>query len=566
MSQSQLLTELAKLLLNGNPKEYTDQFAAVAERGLGVAPDEFAAYYCTGLLTDLHLLVTNNGQLNYQSWEQAATTAARLYEPKQSVLELRGRTSRAIRAAIQANGPRRRQKTENRPGGTHGNCYECQGREHPARVCPSKGERTKRPGETCKKCGGPNAISVSLERGNRLLNTVEGNKMSDEDVQGTQPPSEARLESGPVPMRSEEAPCEKANSSGKSAEATEEDCRPEAIETMPHWWRETSTKESSNQGGALCYVAGSAVPLEFSDEWQGARCCALIGNQPTSSGWGSPFASTALTAAEGEEESPWPMAKLEHTLFEEWINSTEAQAIPCEIIQVLQEYQAVFPDNLPEGLPPKRPHNHHILLAPGKLPAKSAIYRMTPNQLTFHKQEIAKLSDIGWIGPAYSPICSPTIMVDKRDDDSGERKRRTVVNYEALNALTIAPDFPLPPIQTILEILGGAKYFSTLDLEAGLHQIRMAKEDCWKTVFRSVLGLFEYRVMLFGLKEDKIEAIRHWPEVLENDTQICQFLGTINYYRMFMGPDYADVARPLVDLTRKDVSVNWTELHKQAVR
>ena len=99
MSQSQLLTELAKVRWNGNPKEYTDRFAAVAERGLGLAPDELADYYCTGLPTDLHLLITNNGQVKYQSWEQAATAATRLYEPKQSVLELRERINRAIRAA-----------------------------------------------------------------------------------------------------------------------------------------------------------------------------------------------------------------------------------------------------------------------------------------------------------------------------------------------------------------------------------------------------------------------------------------------------------------------------------
>ncbi|CDJ63099.1 OSJNBa0042D13.18 protein, related [Eimeria necatrix] len=237
-------------------------------------------------------------------------------------------------------------------------------------------------------------------------------------------------------------------------------------------------------------------------------------------------------------------------------------------------------------------------------------------------------------------------MVDKRDDGSGERKMRMVVNYQALNALTVAPDFPLPPIQTILEMLGGTKYFSTLVLETGFQQIRMAKEDRWKTVFRSVLGLFEYRVMRFGLKdapatfqansnaylqpllgqrviaylddvltyssdlfghvsllrqilsvflenqfypkfckckfvrqaitylgytitaegikpaEDKIEAIRHWPEVLENETQVRQFLGTVNYCRMFMRPDYADVSRPLVDLTR----FRWTELHTKTVQ
>ncbi|CDJ64776.1 hypothetical protein ENH_00080540 [Eimeria necatrix] len=44
MSQSQLLTELAKVRWNGNLKGYTDRFAAVAERGLGFAPDELADY------------------------------------------------------------------------------------------------------------------------------------------------------------------------------------------------------------------------------------------------------------------------------------------------------------------------------------------------------------------------------------------------------------------------------------------------------------------------------------------------------------------------------------------
>ncbi|CDJ53287.1 hypothetical protein EBH_0006860 [Eimeria brunetti] len=124
---------------------------------------------------------------------------------------------------------------------------------------------------------------------------------------------------------------------------------------------------------------------------------------------------------------------------------------------------------------------------------------MTPEQLQFHKQEIAKLPANGWIGPTYSPICAPTIMVDKLSDGTGERKMRMVVNYQELNTLTTAPDFPLPSIQTILDMLGGAHYFSTLDLESGFHQIRMAKDDRWKTAFRSLMGLFEYKVMPFGL-------------------------------------------------------------------
>lgn len=53
----------------------------------------------------------------------------------------------------------------------------------------------------------------------------------------------------------------------------------------------------------------------------------------------------------------------------------------------------------------------------------------------------------------------PSILIsygDKRDDCSGERKMRMVVNYQALNALTLAPGFPLPPIQTIRDA-GGSR-------------------------------------------------------------------------------------------------------------
>lgn len=100
--------------------------------------------------------------------------------------------------------------------------------------------------------------------------------------------------------------------------------------------------------------------------------------------------------------------------------------------------------------------------------------------------------DNGWIGPKYLLICFPTIVLDKRDDGSGEQKMRMCVYYQALNALTIAPDFLLSPIQTILEMLAGATYFPTLDFETGFHQIRMAKEGRWKTDSRSVLRLFEY--------------------------------------------------------------------------
>ncbi|CDJ41446.1 hypothetical protein, conserved [Eimeria tenella] len=231
--------------------EYTGRFVAVAERGLDVSPDELADYYCTGLPTDLHLLITNNGRVKYQSWEQAATAAACLYEPKQSVLELRERNSRAIWAAIQANGPRRCQEIENRSGGTYANCFECQGRGHPAHVCPGKGERTKRLGEICKKCGGLRHYAREW----------------------TQPLSETRWESGSASILSEEAPEATTDSNRKPGEAIEDSYRSDATDIVPHWWWETCTKERYDQGGALCYMGTTAV---LRVEPAGSPCEALL--------------------------------------------------------------------------------------------------------------------------------------------------------------------------------------------------------------------------------------------------------------------------------------------------
>lgn len=52
-----------------------------------------------------------------------------------------------------------------------------------------------------------------------------------------------------------------------------------------------------------------------------------------------------------------------------------------------------------------------------------------------------------------------------------------------------------------------------------------------------------------------------WPTTLHNATQLELVSGTVNYCRMYMGPEFADLARPFVELTKKGVDFIWTDEH-----
>ena len=73
------------------------------------------------------------------------------------------------------------------------------------------------------------------------------------------------------------------------------------------------------------------------------------------------------------------------------------------------------------------------------------------------------------------------------------------VDYRKLNDVTSKDAYPLPRIDATLDMLAGLKWFSTLDLLSGYWQVEVAEEDRHKTAFCTTEGLFEFKVMPFGL-------------------------------------------------------------------
>ncbi|GBM04785.1 Transposon Ty3-G Gag-Pol polyprotein [Araneus ventricosus] len=98
------------------------------------------------------------------------------------------------------------------------------------------------------------------------------------------------------------------------------------------------------------------------------------------------------------------------------------------------------------------------------------------------------------IEKSSGPWTSPIVLVKKKDGST-----RFCVDYRKLNEITKIDSYPLPRIDNILDALNGSQWFTTRDLKSGYWQVEIRPEDREKTALTTGQGLWQFKVMPFGL-------------------------------------------------------------------
>ena len=130
------------------------------------------------------------------------------------------------------------------------------------------------------------------------------------------------------------------------------------------------------------------------------------------------------------------------------------------------------------------------------------------------EEELKRMEGAGIIKKITEPTewCAPMVPVVKKSGDI-----RICVDFKKLNQSVKRPHLMLPNLEDIAPKLHGARFFSTLDVSGGFHQVPLHPESAPLTIFITPFGRYCFQRVPMGInlgpeefQEDAGEVHHPW--------------------------------------------------------
>ena len=139
-------------------------------------------------------------------------------------------------------------------------------------------------------------------------------------------------------------------------------------------------------------------------------------------------------------------------------------------ISLIHQFDHLFPEAMPTGLPPKRDIQHHIDVIPGSILPNKLAYGMNHKETMEIQRQVEELRSKQLVRESLSPCVMPVFLVPKKDGNM-----RMCVDSRAINKITMKYRYPIPRLEYMLDEFS-SQAFSKIDLRSGYYQIRIQEE------------------------------------------------------------------------------------------
>ncbi|CAG2195480.1 unnamed protein product [Mytilus edulis] len=215
-----------------------------------------------------------------------------------------------------------------------------------------------------------------------------------------------------------------------------------------------------------------------------------------------------------------PVAVAKETLRDVHINEALKANETVKVQCLLDKFSHVLTD-----IPGRTNVLQHDIKLTSDDPVRFKPYPIPYAMLDTVNKEVDKMIEMDIIERSDSPYSSPFVIVKKKDQSN-----RFCIDFRGLNSITIFDAETMGNIEEMFSKLSGYQFISKIDLTKGYWQISLVDAAKPKTAFQTPRGLFQFKVLPFGLVNSGATFVRSMRKVLEGLENVDNFVDDIIVY------------------------------------